>query len=330
VTLDEGATGTCSITNSDVAPKLTLDKTVSNTHGGNAVADDFQLTAMPISGAAITDAGGDVGPADAVANMEYTLSETSLAGYTGGTWSCTGTGVHWAAATPTKVTLDEGAAGTCSITNSDVAPTLALDKTVSNTHGGNAVENDFVLTATATGSTITDAGGDVPATEAVSNMEYTLSESSLTGYTGGTWSCTGTGVHQDATDATKVTLDEGATGTCSITNSDTKNDPTGGTTMTWILQDAASYTIRPNGSGAAAATIDFKLYSDPNCNTQVGITQTKTVDVSVDGTTASAATTTGYTVGAGTYSWRTFYSGDGNNNAASTACGSEVATISAP
>src|SRR5207244_505918 len=112
-----------------------------------------------------------------LSNVEYTLSESSLTGYTGGAWSCTGTGVHWAAATPTKVTLDEGATGTCSITNSDVAPTLALNKTVSNTHGGSAVEDNFKLTATPTsGTAITDAGGDVPASDAVSNMTYSLSE----------------------------------------------------------------------------------------------------------------------------------------------------------
>jgi hypothetical protein len=330
VTLDEGATGTCSITNSDIAPTLALNKTVSNDHGGNAVADNFVLTAAA-TGSTITDAGGDVPATAGLSNVEYTLSESSLTGYNGGTWSCSGTGVHWAVATPTKVTLDEGAAGTCSITNSDVAPTLALDKIVSNTHGGQAVEDNFVLTATpTTGTAITDAGGDVPATAAISNMEYTLSESSLTGYNGGTWSCTGTGVTWSALTPTKVTLDEGAAGTCSITNSDTKNDPTGGTTMSWILQDSAAYTIRSGGTGASSATIDFKLFSDPDCNVQVGTTQTKTVALDVDGVTASAATTTGYSVGVGTYRWRTFYSGDGNNNAASTACGSEVTTISTP
>ena len=83
-------------------------------------------------------------------------------------------GVHQTGET---VTLDEGATGSCAITNSDVAPTLALNKTVVNNSGGNAVENDFVLSATpTTGPAITDAGGDVPATTAVANRVYTLTE----------------------------------------------------------------------------------------------------------------------------------------------------------
>ena len=38
------------------------------------------------------------------------------------------------------MTLDEGAVGTCSITNTDVAPTLALVKKVDNSNGGAAVK----------------------------------------------------------------------------------------------------------------------------------------------------------------------------------------------
>ena len=102
----------------------------------------------------------------------YSLAETNLTGYTASAWTCTGAGVHQTGST---VTLDEGAAGSCAITNTDVAPTLELNKTVVNNSGGNAVENDFVLSATpTTGAVITDAGGDVPATDAVANRVYTL------------------------------------------------------------------------------------------------------------------------------------------------------------
>jgi hypothetical protein len=331
VTLNEGATGTCTIQNNDVAPTLALNKTVSNLHGGNAVETDFVLSATPTSGTTITNAGGDVSATAGKSGVVYTLSETGVTGYTGGTWSCTGAGTGWSSADATHVTLSPGGAVTCSITNTDVAPTLALNKTVSNLNGGSAVEDDFVLTATpTTGSAITDAGGDVPATAGLSNTEYTLSESSLAGYTGGTWSCSGTGVHWNVATPTKVTLDEGATGNCSITNSDSKNDPTGGTTMAWVVKDSASYTIRAGAGDAGSATIDFKLYSDLNCAVQVGTTHTVGVTISGGGVTAAASDTTGYAVGVGTYRWRTFYSGDGFNNAASTACGSEITTISTP
>jgi hypothetical protein len=48
------------------------------------------------------------------------------------------------------------------------------------------------------------------------------------------------------------------------------------------------------------------------------------------GTSASADTVAGQDVGVGTYYWQSFYSGDGNNNSASTDCGTEVTTISTP
>jgi hypothetical protein len=99
--------------------------------------------------------------------------------------------------------------------------------------------------------------------------------------------------------------------------------------MSWTLQDSASYTIRAGASDAATATIDFKLYSDPSCATQVGTTETRTVTIT-GGTTASAGTVTGYDVGVGTYHWRSFYSGDAFNNTANTACDSEITTISTP
>ncbi|HEY3163726.1 MAG TPA: hypothetical protein VGJ71_05165 [Candidatus Limnocylindrales bacterium] len=329
VTLAPGADVTCSITNTDVAPTLALNKTVANNSGGDAVDSDFTLTATPTTGTAITGPA-DVSAAAAVSNVEYTLSESSLTGYSAGTWSCSGTGVHWAAATPTKVTLDEGATGTCAITNTDVAPTLALTKTVSNTHGGDAVKSQFTLTATpATGSVISGTA-DVAATAGRSNTTYTLSESTLLGYTGSDWSCSGTGVHWSALTPNEVTLDEGAAGTCGITNSDSKNDPNGETTMSWVVQDSASYTIRAGAADAASATIEFKLYSDALCATQVGTTHSVVVTISGGGATAAASDTTGYAVGVGTYRWRTFYSGDNFNNAASTACGSEVTTISTP
>ena len=222
VSLDEGAAGTCSITNTDQAPTLALDKTVASANGGNAVEDDFVLKADPTTGPDITDAGGDVPATAGTSNVTYTLSETSVTGYTGGSWSCSdGPGTDRFSLVGSVVTLDEGAVVTCAITNTDVAPTLALDKTVSNLSGGNAVENDFVLSATGTGSTITDAGGDVPATAAKSNLAYTLSETSVTGYTGGSWSCSDApNPDRFSLVANVVTLDEGAVVTCAITNTD--------------------------------------------------------------------------------------------------------------
>ena len=318
INMKEGENYDCTFTNTRQAGSITLTKVVQNTHGGNAVAGDFPLL---LGGSTVTSGASNSKDAGT-----YSVNETQQTGYE--FVSITGD-----AACPSalggNIVLAQGQSVSCTITNRDIAPTLALDKTVSNNQGGSATEDSFVLSATpATGTTITDAGGDVPATAAVSNVVYTLSETSVTGYSAGTWSCTGTGVHQDANDATKVTLDEGAAGTCAITNTDSKNNPVGGTTMSWTIQDSAAFSIRPGASDAAAADISFKLYSDDTCATQVGTTETKDVVLNGAGNSASAATTTGYNVTPDTYYWRAFYTGDAFNNAASTACGSEVTTIS--
>jgi len=321
INMKEGESYSCTFTNTRQSGSITLTKVVQSNNGGNAAVGDFPLL---LQGTTVTS-----GTSNARDAGSYTVNETQQTGYEL-------VGITGDTACPSllggSITLAQGQSVSCTITNRDIAPTLALDKTVSNTHGGTATEDDFVLSATpATGSVITVAtGGDVAATAGKSNVVYTLSEaaeSGITGYTAGTWSCTGTGVHQDALDATKVTLDEGALGTCAITNSDSKNNPNGNTTMAWTVQDSASYTIRAGASDASSATIDFKLYSDSGCATQVGTTENVTVTITGGGVTASAGTTTGYDVGTGTYYWRSFYGGDSNNNSASTACGSEITTI---
>jgi hypothetical protein len=320
INMKEGESYSCTFTNTRQSGSITLTKVVQSNHGGNAAVSDFPLLLNGGSVTSGTQTSEDAG--------SYTVNETQQTGYE--FVSITGD-----AACPSalggSITLAQGANVSCTITNRDIAPTLALNKTVSNTHGGTAGEDDFVLSATpTTGSVITDAGGDVPATAGVSNVVYTLSETSLTGYTGGTWVCTGTGVHQDANDATKVTLDEGAVASCAITNSDSKNNPSGNTTMAWTVQDSASYTIRAGASDASSATITFKLFSDSGCSNQVGSDETIGVTLTGAGTSASADTVAGQDVGVGTYYWQSFYSGDGNNNSASTDCGTEVTTISTP
>ena len=324
INMKEGENYSCTFTNTRQSGSITLTKVVESNHGGNAAVGDFPLL---LAGATVTSGVATLKDAGS-----YSVNETQQTGYefvsiTGDT-ACP-------SALGGSITLAQGQSVSCVITNRDIAPTLALDKTVSNLQGGSATEADFVLAATPTaGSVITVAtGGDVGATAATSNVVYTLSdtpEAGITGYTAGTWVCTGTGVHQDASDATKVTLDEGAVGSCAITNTDSKNNPSGNTTMAWTLQDSASYTIRAGATNASSATIDFKLYSDTGCNSQVGTTESRSVTLSGGGATASAGTVTGYDVGVGTYHWRTFYSGDDFNNAASTACDSEVTTISTP
>jgi hypothetical protein len=191
VTLTPGQNATCTITNSDQVATLTLVKTVSNTHGGTATSASFTPS---IDGTAAT-----WGTAVGVSAGLHTASETSLAGYTAGSWG-------GACAADGTVTLTAGQNATCTITNSDVAPTLTLVKTVSNTHGGTATASSFTPsidgTATTWGTAVSLGAGS-----------HTATETALAGYTAGSWggACAANGT---------VTLTVGQNATCTITNSD--------------------------------------------------------------------------------------------------------------
>src|SRR5207253_1312741 len=127
----------CSITNTDDAPSLTLDKITTYTHGGTAPESAWTLTADGgIAG--MLSGPGAAGHADVVSGAAfkagiYTLSESAApTGYTNGTtWSCTGTGTFTA---PNSIALTAGQSAVCSITNTDNAPSLTLDNITPSLH----------------------------------------------------------------------------------------------------------------------------------------------------------------------------------------------------
>jgi hypothetical protein len=110
VTINAGDEKTCTITNDDDAPSLTLVKEVTNDNGGTAVAGDWTLTA----------AGYDPDSPDA---GTYNLSETGPANYTLTSLTCDN-----AEGQVTSVTLGLGEDVTCTFVNDDIAPTLTIIK----------------------------------------------------------------------------------------------------------------------------------------------------------------------------------------------------------
>ena len=126
-TLAIGQTKTCTVTNVDVAPTLKLVKSVTNNDGGNNVADDWTLSATaaaPNNGRNFSNKGGSGAFQTVYANAAYVLSESGPAGYSAGTWSCTGGSL-----VGSTLTLTEGDTGiVCTITNDDIAPTLKVCK----------------------------------------------------------------------------------------------------------------------------------------------------------------------------------------------------------
>jgi hypothetical protein len=211
LTLTLGESTTCTIHNDDVAPGLTLHKTVVNGNGGTAVNTDWLLSAdgpTPISGvdgdASISGAAVDAGV--------YTLSESGgPTGYTAGNWSCEGGSLD-----NDQLTLGSGESAVCTISNDDETAVLTLQKTVSNDNGGTAINTDWTLSADGP-TLISGVDGDASISgAAVDAGVYTLSESGgPDGYTASAWSCLGGSLSGD-----QLTLGTGESASCTINNDD--------------------------------------------------------------------------------------------------------------
>ena len=248
--------GVCTFTNVDNPATLTLVKTVNNgTTGGTATPTQWTLSAAgptPITGTsgstAVTNAPVSAGP--------YTLSEsTGPAGYTAGTWSCTG-----ATVTGSTVTVPVGGNVSCTIVNTAQQARLTLVKTVTNDNGGTALPTAWTLAAAGPTAGISGATGAAAVTNvAVNPGSYTLSETGPAGYNAGAWSCTA-----GTLTGSSLVLALGQNATCTINNNDqaanltlrkTVTNNNGGTAQAtaWTLA-AAGPTPISGITGATAVT----------------------------------------------------------------------------
>jgi hypothetical protein len=207
--LKEAEAATCTFVNTLQNGTLRVIKSVTNDNGGNAAASAFTVHvksgATDVAGS--PQAGSTTGTVYSLATGSYTVSENDPAslGYAQGAFSgdCnSSTGV---------VTVVAGVEKTCTVTNNDVAPKLALIKSVTNDNGGNAGVNDFGLTI---GGNATTSGTKVTLN---ANQAYAINEAGLTGYT--FVSITGNAKCPAVLGGT-VTLDEGDDISCTITNND--------------------------------------------------------------------------------------------------------------
>lgn len=214
----------CSIVNDDIAPKLTLNKIISNTNGGNNVEYDWTLYATTGDSIALSGKGTN-GDDDVVSDSTfqagtYTLSEQGATGYSASAWSCNGSGTQ----NGSTISLLVGQEAVCSITNSDKAPSLTIIKNIVNDNGGDSVVDDFGIKINDNALEFTE-GSSLGSTTTytatplvLSNTTYTLSEIDHEGYLEGNWVCvddsTGSQVEHP------VSLTEGQNVTCSITNDD--------------------------------------------------------------------------------------------------------------
>ena len=192
ITLDYGDNVTCTIENDDVAPKLTLVKTVVNDNGGTKVVSDFPLFINLVAATSGT-------AYDQVANVLLTATETPQTGYAASVWGgdCAANGT---------ITLLPGDNKTCTITNDDITAHLKLVKVVV---GSADAATLWTLTATGTKTYSGPGGFD----QDVDADAYTLSETSRTGFTASDWVCVG-----GTQSGSHITLGLEQSATCTITN----------------------------------------------------------------------------------------------------------------
>lgn len=209
ITLGLGEEATCTITNDDIAPQLTLNKVLVNDNGGTAEESDWTLTANG-GGAGTLSGAGASGDTDVVSGNDfasgtYALSEsTGPSGYASSSWSCVKN--EGSAVLGASITLGIGDSAVCTITNDDIQPTLTLVKTVVNNNGGTKQISDFPLFVDQTSAVSGVAQG-------FDAGSYTASETPSTDYAAGDWGgdCAANGT---------VTLAVGDHKTCTITNDD--------------------------------------------------------------------------------------------------------------
>ena len=167
--------------------EITLVKNVINDDDRTATSDDFILSATgPDTISGIT--GAYEVTKRVVHPGTYTLSETTLPGYTAGAWSCTGANSF----SGTTFTVTAGQHAICTITNDDeIFSSLTLVKQVVNSDAGTAAEADFELSFTGSSSGTGISGSAAVTAVEVAPGNYTLSESNLPGYQLSDISCDG-------------------------------------------------------------------------------------------------------------------------------------------
>lgn len=235
-TITLGETKTCTVTNDDIAPSLTLNKIVVNSNGANKTESQWTLTA---SGSTTISGPGAAGSADVVSGTTfsagtYTLSESGPLGYIAGDWICSGNGNQ----SGDSITLSVGQSAVCTITNSSSASTIILNKLVNINWGGTAVPSNFTLTVDANGVT------QGASTQVTANSTHSIGELTLPGYT--FVSISGDDLCPNALNGT-VTLSEGQNITCTITNRDLPAHLT-----------VVKHVINDNGGDAKAE--DFTMF----------------------------------------------------------------------
>jgi uncharacterized repeat protein (TIGR01451 family) len=255
-----GETKTCTITNSDIAPQLTVIKHVINDDGGTATASDFTMlvSGANIDGSGLTAASGGVSfpGADGTGTTmtldagSYNVGENPQDGYLGSSSGDCGGTAH------------VGDVLVCHVTNNDQPATLTVIKHVVNRAGSTGQASDFTMVVSGsnvTGSNITTTptGATFPGDEGGTNLgldsgAYSVDEGGHAGYT------------EDLSAGCAGTLPPGGHATCTITNTRQTGTitvvkhllPAGdpGTFDLYVDSDKVASAVGDGGSGSELVT----------------------------------------------------------------------------
>jgi len=228
-----GARKTCTVTNDDAPPGLTVIKHVINDNGGTRQASEFVMHVTATGADPAPFPGNEEGTSRAISAGPYTVSETQLAGYSASlSPGCSGT-------------IALGEAKVCTITNNDIQPRLTVVKHVINDSGGNLNAGDFTMNVTAAGTNPNPFPGNAAGTQlGISAGSYSVVETQVAGYVG-TYSA-------DCEGAIGV----GESKTCTVTNNDA---PPGLTVVKHVINDnggtkaAANFEVTVTATGTSPA-----------------------------------------------------------------------------
>lgn len=164
---------TCTITNDDIAPKLTIVTIFNNNDGGALGPGDIVLDITGDNLSANNFAGNANGTTITLSAGDFNISQTSLAGYSvEKSGSCSGT-------------LNVGDDVVCTILYDDIEPTVTIQTNITNDNGGGASPSNFSFTITGSavpGGSMTVSGSSGGTTVPLNSGDFTITVSGPDGY----------------------------------------------------------------------------------------------------------------------------------------------------
>jgi uncharacterized repeat protein (TIGR01451 family) len=203
IAVDAATSASCTITNDDVAPQLTVIKHVVNNNGGTKAASDFTMNVTGANVSQSSFAGAESPGTTVTLNAgSYSVDEGAHDGYAKTlSADCSG-----------SIALGEHK--TCTITNDDQPGTLVVKKVVINDNGGTKKATDFSFKLDGGSATSFQQDGADPLagkntlTVAAGSHSVVEANTPIAGYTTTYSNCD------------SVSVANGATQTCTITNDD--------------------------------------------------------------------------------------------------------------